>query len=94
MEKEIKIAVSNGSLSGTLMMPDNSEKPAIVLTVAGSGPTDRDGNNRLSGATNNLKQLAARLAVHNVASLRFDKRGIGKSQSAAIPENQLSLQTF
>ncbi|AUJ32156.1 MAG: alpha/beta fold hydrolase [Liquorilactobacillus nagelii] len=94
MEKEIKLDVSNGSLSGTLIVPDNLEKPTIVLIVAGSGPTDRDGNNRLSGETNNLKQLAEQLAAHNVASLRFDKRGVGKSQSATIPENQLRLQTF
>ncbi|MCP0887360.1 alpha/beta hydrolase [Ligilactobacillus sp. WILCCON 0076] len=94
MEKEIKLDVSNGSLSGTLIVPDNIEKPTIVLIVAGSGPTDRDGNNRLSGETNNLKQLAEQLAAHNVASLRFDKRGVGKSQSATIPENQLRLQTF
>lgn len=94
MEKEIKIENSSGSLSGTIRVSDNSKKPAIVLIIAGSGPTDRDGNNHLSGKTNNLKQLAEQLAEHNVASLRFDKRGVGKSQAAVVSENQLRLQTF
>lgn len=94
MEKEVKIDVLNGTLAGSLIVPANSKKPTIVLIIAGSGPTDRNGNNIISGETNNLKQLAHKLADNNVASLRFDKRGVGGSKSATIPEENLKLQTF
>lgn len=94
MEKEVKIDVLNGTLVGSLIVPTNSKKPTIVLIIAGSGPTNRNGNNMLAGETNNLKQLAYELANKNVVSLRFDKRGVGGSKSAIIPEEKLKLQTF
>src|SRR5439155_16945655 len=66
----------------TLLLPMVSEiqyVPGVVL-VAGSGPTDRDGNNRLVPARIDLlKQIAERLARVGIASLRYDKRGIGAS---------------
>ena len=51
-----------------------------ALIIAGSGPTDGDGNSRLLGAPNNsLLRLANVLAEEGIPSLRFDKRGAGKS---------------
>ena len=81
------------SLSGTLLLPTISELqrvPGMVL-VAGSGPTDRDGNNRyLSTRIDLLKQIAELLANNGIASLRYDKRGIGASTPE--PENKLEAQ--
>jgi alpha-beta hydrolase superfamily lysophospholipase len=81
------------SLSGTLLLPTISELqrvPGVVL-VAGSGPTDRDGNNRyLSTRIDLLKQIAELLANNGIASLRYDKRGIGASTPE--PENKLEAQ--
>ena len=69
-------------LSGTLLLPLASERqyvPGVVL-VAGSGPTDRDGNNPLiPGRIDTLRLIAERLARAGIASLRYDKRGIGAS---------------
>jgi hypothetical protein len=68
------------SLAGTLMLPIWSELekvPGIVL-VAGSGPTDRDGNNMLAPQRINLlKDIAELLAEAGIATLRYDKRGVG-----------------
>jgi len=51
-----------------------------ALIIAGSGPTDGDGNSRLlAGENNSLLRLANILAEAGVPSLRFDKRGSGKS---------------
>jgi pimeloyl-ACP methyl ester carboxylesterase len=48
------------------------------LLLNGSGPLDRDSN--IPGqALNVANVLATALASHRVASLRFDKRGVGKS---------------
>jgi len=69
-------------LAGTLLLPLWSELqkvPGVVL-IAGSGPTDRDGNNPLvPERIDLLKLIAERLAEAGIASLRYDKRGIGAS---------------
>jgi alpha-beta hydrolase superfamily lysophospholipase len=65
----------------------------VVLLIAGSGPTDRDGNG--PGFTpGSLRQLAESLATRQIATLRFDKRGIAGSASAAVPEAQLTFETL
>jgi pimeloyl-ACP methyl ester carboxylesterase len=64
--------------------------PGVVL-VAGSGPTDRDGNNRyLAAKIDLLKQIAELLARNGIATLRYDKRGIGASTPQ--PENSLAAE--
>jgi pimeloyl-ACP methyl ester carboxylesterase len=69
--------VGDVALAGTLMLPSHAEGkvPAVVL-IAGSGPTDRDGN-QAGLETNVLRQFAGALAQHGIASFRYDKRGIG-----------------
>ena len=42
-EEEISVSRSWGKLSGTLTVPDEGSD-AAVLIIAGSGPTDRNGN--------------------------------------------------
>jgi pimeloyl-ACP methyl ester carboxylesterase len=50
------------------------------LLITGSGPTDRDGNSPVFGGPNNsIKLLAEGLAALGIASVRYDKRGIGES---------------
>lgn len=72
-------------LAGTLLLPSGSEQkkvPGVVL-IAGSGPTDRDGNNPLIPVkVDLLRQIAELLAGAGIASLRYDKRGIGLSTKA------------
>lgn len=58
-------------LSGTLTLPSGSQPfPAVVL-ISGAGPSDRDTRSNLA-LTDHLSSLG-------IASLRYDKRGIGKS---------------
>ncbi|TAJ32776.1 MAG: alpha/beta fold hydrolase [Reyranella sp.] len=73
------------TLAGTLMLPLYSEIQAVpgIVLVAGSGPTDRNGNNPLAPARIDLlKEIAELLARNGIASLRYDKRGIGQSTPA------------
>ena len=82
-QRAVRFAGSDGAtLAGTLLLPVWSELqkvPGIVL-VAGSGPTDRDGNNPLAPQRIDvLKQIAELLASAGIATLRYDKRGIGGS---------------
>jgi pimeloyl-ACP methyl ester carboxylesterase len=82
-QRAVRFSGSDGAtLAGTLLLPIKSELqrvPGVVL-VAGSGPTDRDGNNPLAPERIDiLKQIAELLARSGIATLRYDKRGIGAS---------------
>lgn len=80
-EEEITQIASGVTLSGSLVTPLNDTKKTAILLIAGSGPTDRNGNTPLlPGGNNSLLQLADSLAAHGIASLRYDKRGVGKSK--------------
>ncbi len=66
-------------MHGSLRMPEqpNGKVPAVIL-LAGSGPTDRNGDSALlPGSIGTLRFLADTLARNGVASLRFDKIGTG-----------------
>lgn len=84
-------------LAGTLCLPARPARalaPAMLL-IAGSGPTDRNGNQAPAHVTNLLLQCAELLASHGVASLRFDKRGVGpRSPPPADPAQQSEFFRF
>ncbi len=83
----------DGDLAGTYAWPDGDEPWAAALVLAGSGPTDRNGNQ--PGLENDsLRQLALGLAARGVATLRFDKRGVGESAQAAPSEDRLRFDTY
>lgn len=74
-------------------MTDPSATAPIVLFIAGSGPTDRDGNSVLGVRASYLAKLAEELARHGVASLRYDKRGVQGSVPVAN-EAEVTFGTF
>jgi len=78
-EEPTEIQLSKGTLKGTLAVPDTRKPCPVVLMIAGSGPTDRNGNNPYGISANYLKILSDALAKHGIASLRYDKRAIGES---------------
>jgi hypothetical protein len=84
--------VVEGGLSGTLVRPQ-LDRPPVVLLIAGSGPTDRDGRSR-SVVAPYLKNLAEGLAARGIASLRYDKRGVGASAAAAPNEQDLRFDHY
>lgn len=91
----ITVQTPTGSLAGTLELPAKCPCP-VVLIIAGSGPTDRDGNSPLlPGANNSLKYLAEGLLAKGIASVRYDKRGIGESKGAMRGgESDLRFEDF
>ena len=92
-ELDQTLQTSTGELSGTLTVPILKGTFPVALIIAGSGPTDRNGNNAQM-KNNSLQLLAHELAAQGIASLRYDKRGIGKSASAMISEEQLSFENY
>lgn len=88
------LKINNDQLYGTLTTPDESKKMAVALIISGSGPTDRNGNNPMM-KNNSLKMLAEVLAKNGIASLRFDKRGIGESKAAGgATESTLVFENY
>jgi pimeloyl-ACP methyl ester carboxylesterase len=86
------LSTATGTLYGTLTTPAKSAAAALIL--AGSGPTDRDGNSAMGLHPETLKLLAEGLAAQGIIALRTDKRGIGQSAPAIIPEADLRPQNL
>jgi uncharacterized protein len=92
---DIALVTTTGTIHGTLLLPEAPAPVPVVLIIAGSGPTDRDGNSALlSGGNDSLKLLAEALADAGFASVRFDKRGIAASAGAAASEADLRFEHY
>ncbi|MRW89126.1 alpha/beta fold hydrolase [Duganella sp. FT80W] len=95
-QRPVSLEVGGGTVYGTELTPDGiSGKVPVVLLHAGSGPTDRDGNSTmLPGPNDSLKMVAEALAKRGIASVRYDKRGIGSSALPAFKEENLRLDDY
>ncbi|MBD1553384.1 alpha/beta hydrolase [Pseudomonas typographi] len=94
LQHPIDLDVPGGALHGTLLLPQTGQPVPVVLILAGSGPTDRDGNNTDGGRTDSLKRLAWALARQGIASVRYDKRGVASGRPLAPDERQLSVEGY
>ena len=77
-EQPFEVGAGEVRLVGTLCIPDDAGPFPGALLLNGSGPLDRDSNmpeQRLDVANT----LAHALAALGVASLRYDKSGVGES---------------
>ena len=94
LQRPISLDTGHGELYGSLLLPKSEQPVPVVLIISGSGPTDRDGNNPDGGRNDSLKRLAWVLAKHNIASVRYDKRGVAASLAATPDERNLTLDAY
>jgi pimeloyl-ACP methyl ester carboxylesterase len=88
------VAFTAGGLTvyGTFRHPTSGPPIPGVLMIAGSGPTDRNGNNaNYPGPIDTEKTLADWLSADGVASLRYDKLGAGKTGLGPYSSNPDSI---
>lgn len=90
--KSLNIEV-NDLIDGTLLEPSQKKSNTLVIIIAGSGPTNRDGNSTV-GKNNSLKQLAYYLADKGFSSFRYDKRIIKLMREQRLDETALSFDHF
>lgn len=94
-ESSATLDTPTGTLHGSLLLPATPGPWPIALIIAGSGPTDRNGNSPLlPGHNDSLKRLADTLASTGIASLRYDKRGIAESRAAGPAESALRFEQY
>ncbi len=93
IEQRARLETTTGTLHGTLDLPNDPSPCPVVVIIAGSGPTDRDGN-QASMRNDSLELLGRALAASGIAALRYDKRGIAESAAAAPREEDLRFETY
>lgn len=79
IEQEVSFKSEALNLYGTLAMPDSRGPFPAVLFIAGSGQVDRNENHK-KFPINLFREFAILFAGEGIASLRFDKRGVGASE--------------
>jgi uncharacterized protein len=92
-ETPLVLHTATGDIFGTLTVPKNFTSGSVTLIIAGSGPTDRNGNNPTM-KNESLRMLSYALANNAIASLRYDKRGIAESRESMKGESQLRFEDY
>lgn len=92
-ERNVRISRPWGDIHGTLSTPA-AETETAVLIIAGSGPTDRNCNSSTNLRTDAFVHLARLFDSLGMASLRYDKRGIGASRCDDMDFEHLRLDDY
>lgn len=90
VEEELSFTSGELTLAGTLTLPEGDGPHSAALFIHGSGSVDRDGN-AAGLRMDAYRQLAHGLAEVGIASLRFDKRGVGESTGDAAIASRSDL---
>jgi uncharacterized protein len=79
--REVSFTAEGTTTYGTLEVPAHrsGSRVAAALLLAGSGPTDRDGNQPPDLMPNTLRQIAGALGRMGIMTLRFDKYFAGRT---------------
>jgi len=82
---ETELSISKW-IDGTLLNPIKSEKSCLAILIAGSGPTNRNGNQNFL-KNNSLKKLAEGLTDKGIATFRYDKRIVKQIRKGNVDKN-------
>lgn len=89
------VQVEGTKLYTVLTKPEQKNISPIAIIIAGSGPTDLNGNQAQLGINNNsLKFLSDALVSNHIATLRYDKRAIANSAVKNFNEADLTIDHY
>ena len=94
VSRDVSFAAAGTTTYGTLDIPAHrsGQRLAAALLLAGSGPTDRNGNDIGANlAPYTLQLIAGELARMGIMSLRFDKYFAGQTGGGAFAANPSSI---
>jgi alpha/beta superfamily hydrolase len=80
-------------IDGTLLTPETKGKMPLAIIIAGSGPTDRNGNQQMM-KNNSLKFLAEGLYNNGIATFRYDKRIVKQMKMGTVNEKNIRFEDF
>ena len=89
---QTELSISN-LIDGSLVTPKSNPSKSLVIIIAGSGPTNRNGNQNFL-KSNNLKKLAIALAENNIASFRYDKRIVKQIRTGNVDVKNMRFEDF
>ena len=78
-------------IQGTLLSPKKQNNTPLAILIAGSGPTNRDGN-QAHLKNNSLKYLAEGLAEKEISVFRYDKRIIAQMNKGTVQEDKVTFE--
>lgn len=91
----VEIEVEGGSMTGRVLTPDGEGPFPVMLMLSGSGPTDKNGNSLIvTGKNNGLQMMAEELAQQGIATIRYDKRGVGDNIRLLGKEEDLRFDDY
>ena len=94
ISEEVSYPSGKIKLAGTLTIPkDNRSKHPAAIMISGSGPQDRNEDSVGQGGLKFgiFKQIAHLLSENGIAVLRYDDRGVGKSEGNFMEAGQEDL---
>lgn len=87
------VQVDDATKLFTVLSQPASNSNSLVLIIPGSGPTDHNGNSQFT-SNNSLLFLSNALVENNIATLRYDKRGVANSSSSDYNEADDRTERF
>ncbi|HTN18289.1 MAG TPA: alpha/beta fold hydrolase [Chitinophagaceae bacterium] len=93
LSADFTISRNKTTLYGTLVKPAAARKKVpVVLLITGTGQMNRNLNLGLGRGSDAYKMLADSFASAGIASVRFDKRGVGASAAALKHDSLLRFE--
>ncbi|WP_156670669.1 hypothetical protein [Mycobacterium sp. E136] len=79
VDQDVTFTADDLTIHGTYRHETDEAAGPAALLISESGATDRNGDNQVAGPVGNMRQLAELLSDRDVASLRYDKVGTGRT---------------